>query len=92
MSSELGETFRAMREDSQRRRAANLEHGLFTLRARGHAYTMFSGTHVRVGDYDYWPSTGLWIHVTNRRSRGRGILGLLCKLEPSKPRAAQGRS
>ena len=79
--SDLGETFKALREESSEKRHRNLEESLALLTARGIEFKMLTDYHVRVGNYDFWPSTGMWSDCRNKRSTGRGVLGLLIKLE-----------
>ncbi len=78
--SDLGETFKAMREESQTRRAENKIRGLRELDEAGIPYQVFSWDHVLVYGFDYWPSTGLFIDRKTKR-RGRGIRKLLLKIE-----------
>jgi hypothetical protein len=78
--SDLGDTFKAWREEKQEKRASNLASSLELLKARGHQFTVLSEHHFRIGDFDFWPSTGKYLNRTTKRF-GRGVLGLLAKLE-----------
>lgn len=79
--SELGETFKAMREHGKAKRQSNSEFSIEALKRHGVEFEMLNphGPHLRVGEIDFWPSTGLFI---NRRTqkRSRGIHNLLTKL------------
>jgi hypothetical protein len=84
--SDLGETFKAFREAGQEKRQSNLERSVALLDAQKVPYTRLSEHHLRIGDYDFWPSTGLWISRTHKRSKGRGVLNLLVTLDRQKVR------
>lgn len=79
---EYAEAFKAMREEGRKKRASNLENSLSMLGAMGILFSQLSPTHLRVGQYDFWPSTGLFIH-TKTKQKGRGIRNLLKKVKPS---------
>lgn len=74
--SELGETFQAMREESQERRQSNCIRSLLKLKESNVPFKVLSPEHLRVGDFDYWPTTGLFIHLKTKK-RGRGVHNLL---------------
>lgn len=74
--SELGEMYRALREDSQFRKTCNHDKSLAILKEKGYNPKKLSPTHYRVQDWDYWPSTGLFINIETKK-RGRGVFGLL---------------
>lgn len=76
---DLGPTFRDMREDGKARRASNRERSVLILEERGIEFTRFSESHLRVGDFDFWPGTGLFINRKTKRD-GRGVFNLLKKL------------
>lgn len=80
---DMGDLYRDWDGDKKAKKESNLQDSLATLRARGHSYTQLSDSHFRVGGYDFWPSTGKWKRV-GAKAGGRGILGLLVKLEPKK--------
>jgi len=73
---DMGDIFRAARTESQERRGRNLVNGIAALRDAGIDFVVLSESHVRVGAFDYWPSTGLFIERAAKR-RGRGINNLL---------------
>lgn len=35
-----------------------------------------NGIHLKVGDYDFWPSTGMFLHKKTR-TKGRGVFKLV---------------
>lgn len=78
---EYAEAFKALREEGKSKRAQNLCNSLQMLAGAGVAFERLSPTHVRVGEYDFWPSTGLFIH-TKTKKRGRGVRNLLRKVKP----------
>lgn len=78
--SEMAETFKAMREQSQARRKENYENAIKILTNRNIEFFVLSDSHLRVGNFDFWPSTGLFIGIKNK-SRGRGIFNLIGKLK-----------
>ena len=74
--SELGEIFQARREEQKLRKIRNKESTLEILEKNKVNYTVLSETHIRVQDFDFWPSTGLFINCKNKK-RGRGVFNLL---------------
>ena len=46
----------------------------------GIKYEFLTADHIRVGEYDYWPVNGLFMHRETFR-RGRGIYNLLDRLK-----------
>ncbi|CAB4149906.1 hypothetical protein UFOVP558_47 [uncultured Caudovirales phage] len=76
--SELGETFAAWREHKKEKKKSNLHKSLFILDQAGIPYRMLSDTHYRVGEWDFWPSTGLFIN-TRTKKRARGVFNLIKK-------------
>ena len=78
MTSEIGETFKALRESSRSRRANNRSKSADMLRAAGVAFVERNGgAHLIVaGRWDAWPGTGLWIDRTTKE-RGRGVRELI---------------
>lgn len=74
------EDYRAMREESKRRRAGNRARAVELLRQYGVEFAEHnSGYHLIIrrpeGEWDLWPGTGLW---KNRKGKeGRGIFSML---------------
>lgn len=79
--SELSEDFKALREHGREKRASNMEKSVAVLNHSGVAFEFLSPTHLRIGDYDFWPSTGLFINRKTQK-RGRGVFRLLEKVKP----------
>lgn len=79
LSSELGDIFKAHREAAKLKKTKNAETAVKLLSEKKVPYVALSEVHLRVGDFDYWPSTGLFIHTKDKK-RGRGIYNLLKKL------------
>lgn len=81
----IGETFRAMREESQERRAHHREASPRLLREAGIPFTEHNGgAHLIVDNpptVDFWPGTGKWI-VRGTNKKMRGVLHLIRYLRP----------
>lgn len=73
---EYAEAFKAMKEEGKQKRASNTANSLNLLAAMGIEFKLLSPSHARVGDYDFWPSTGLFIHVKTKK-RNRGVQKLI---------------
>lgn len=80
--SNVGDDFKAMREDSRGRRAGNRQRGAQRLAELGIAFDSLNfDAHLLVRKrIDYWPGTGLWVD-RDLPSRGRGLRSLLDHLE-----------
>lgn len=80
--SDLAETGRTMREESQQRRANNRANGPVILAQNGVRYqSKNDGAHLIImrGDVvvaDYWPGTGKW-RGRRQRVSGRGVFKLI---------------
>ena len=79
--SEIGDDFKALREMRKEKRASNRESSIEVLTSKDIAFQQLSDTHFRIGEFDFWPSTGLFM---NRKSgkRGRGVFNLIRKVKP----------
>ncbi len=76
--------FHTMREASKQRRAGNREQSTAELVKAGVFFeTKNHGTHLIVGDYDFFPGTGLWSHRKSGTT-GRGVFNLIRELGASK--------
>lgn len=73
---EYAEAFKALREEGRKKRASNLDNSLRLLYSMGVEFKLLSSTHARVGEFDFWPSTGLFIHIKTKK-RGRGVHKLI---------------
>ena len=74
--SELGDLYRDWRKEKQEKRTINYQKSEALLIKNKIEYKKLSASHFRVKEYDYWPSTGLFIHIKTKK-RGRGIFNLL---------------
>jgi len=76
--SELGEVFEELKKLSKIKKLSNAESSRYMLLNSGIKFKELSADHLRVGLYDYWPSTGLFIHMKTKK-RGRGVFNLIKK-------------
>lgn len=79
--SDASEEYKALRLESQCRRAEHRAHAIAVLTNRGyHFETRNDGVHLIVeaalGKIDYWPGTGLW-KCRYGTQQGRGIASVL---------------
>ena len=72
----MGDVFRAMKENGKEKRRHNMISNRRILIDKGIEYEEKANGHCIVGDYDFWLSTGLFIHRKTKQ-RGRGINNLL---------------
>lgn len=77
--SELGELYRDWKKEKTAKKQLNAVASEDILIRKGVQFRKFTEDHYRVGEYNFWPSTGLFIHV-HRNERGRGVFNLLKKL------------
>lgn len=83
--SDTGDTYRAMREDSKKRRAHNRDKSQAILKRHGILFeSRNNGAHliIREGNVtvaDFWPGTGLWEMREGRK--GRGVFKLIKALQ-----------
>ena len=73
------EYWKDIKQAGKEKRRTNLEWSIQALNEHGITYTQLSSTHLRVHHWDYWPSTGLFIH-TKTKARGRGVFKLIDKV------------
>ena len=57
----------------------NLKYSLTILLQKGIAFKKLSQYHYRIEDYDFWPSTGKFMHMKTKE-RGRGVFNLIKKV------------
>lgn len=80
----MAEDWAEGKKASQKKRAENQEKSLRLLHdfaaLNGLDIKQFSGSHFRIGEWDYWPSTGKFISQ-NGGGSGRGIFNLINKLK-----------
>ena len=86
---DMGDAFKAMREDSKARRSVNREGGAILLRCHGIDFeSKNDGAHLivqaRGHTIDFWPGTGLWrMRGSTQRHRGAKKLVAFCKAAQS---------
>ena len=80
--SDLGDTFRAWKEEKKSKKKSNVTNAYRILDSKGIEYQILSpnGPHLRIGNYDFWAGTGLFVCRTGK-DRGRGIKNLLRRLD-----------
>lgn len=78
--SELGDDFAAMREHGKIKKKSNLQNAKAVFAENEVEFSEKSPIHFIVGEYDFWPSTGLFISRRTRK-RGRGIFNLIKKVK-----------
>lgn len=76
--SEIGDTFAALKEIQTAKKKSNATSSIALLINRGIKFdTLSTGNwHLRLGDYDFWPSTGKFINRKSKRT-GRGVRNLI---------------
>lgn len=86
MSQEESEFWGKVKQGKKEKKWQNEKQSLDILRQRGIPFKILSeaSAHYRVGDYDFWPTTGKFINQRTQE-KGRGVFNLLKRLnyEPS---------
>jgi len=79
---EMKEYFDALDTEIKKRRQSLSLRSVLTLQAEGIKFTVLNehGPHLRVGAFDFWPSTGRFVHRATKRW-GRTLEGLLALLK-----------
>lgn len=72
----LAQDFRSLHAAGKARRASNRERSVAILQEKGIEFERFSESHLRIGRFDFWPGTGLFINRDTKRE-GRGVFNLL---------------
>ena len=75
---EMKEYFDALDQEIAKRKASQSLRSVLVLQAQGIKFTVLNqnGPHLRVGAFDFWPSTGRFVHRATKRG-GRTLEGLL---------------
>lgn len=73
---DMGELFNDLRELGKEKRNNNYNKSIELLKAKGISFEYKNEYHLLVGDFNYWPSTGLYIHRKSKK-RGRGVFNLI---------------
>lgn len=87
---EYAEAFKALKEEGRKKRETNLMSSLALLASLGIEFKMLSSSHARVGAYDFWPSTGLFIHIKTKK-RNRGVQKLIRALKAQESPSTEGK-
>ncbi len=72
--------FAEMKEQSRVKKMSNLESSTKILDERKINYQKLTQWHYRVGEYDFWPTTGKFMHRASGKT-GRGVFELLKLIE-----------
>lgn len=73
---DIGDLFNDIKEEKKEKRAKNATSSRDILISRKVPFKELSSDHLRVAEYDFWPSTGLFIHIKTKK-RGRGVFNLI---------------
>ena len=74
---DMGDVFKAMSESGKEKRWKNLESSTQILKEKGIDFQSFNnGIHLKVGSFDFWPSTGKFISK-DKTITGRGVFNLI---------------
>ena len=76
---DMGDYYNDLKEASKQKKIENLSSSLQLLEDNNIRFQKFSNTHIRIGDYDFWPSTGLFRNIKTNKS-GRGVFNLMRRL------------
>lgn len=70
--------WREQKKESQKKRARNHQQSLGILKKNGIYFEVLneSGAHYRVGEFDFWPTTGKFINRKTKKD-GRGVFNLI---------------
>jgi len=79
-----GEIWNKYRELNRQKKLNNTDKSLKLLKEKGFTYKILDGlTHIRVGGYDFWSSTGKFYNQKTK-VKGRGVFNLIKKLQNEK--------
>jgi len=78
---DMAKVFRDMTEYKKAKRKDNTEKSTTMLKVKGIQFvSKNNGAHLIVGNYNFWPSTGLFENRLTKK-KGRGIYNLIKKLK-----------
>lgn len=77
--SELGDDYKALKEFNKKKKIDNHEKSIRILMLNNIQFETLSDTHLRIGKFDFWPSTGKFWN-RNKNHYGRGIFNLIKQL------------
>lgn len=75
-----GEIWSEIREAGQKKRNANYISSLALLKSKGVQFREYPNGHVKIGDWNFWASTGKFYNEVTKE-KGRGVFNLLKKLK-----------
>lgn len=80
-----GELWAGHKEARRAKRWRNRDQSLALLRLKGIEYQCLNEAvaHYRIGEYDFWPTTGKFMHRRSGKT-GRGVHNLVKLLSPTK--------
>lgn len=78
--SELVEDFRALREINKKKKVDNHKKSIRILMLNNIQFETLSDSHLRIGIFDFWPSTGKFWN-REKDSFGRGVFNLINQLK-----------
>lgn len=78
--SELGDLYRDWKKEKQAKKSLNSISSEDILIQRKVPFKKFTADHFRVGDFDFWPATGLFINIKTKK-RGRGVFNLIKEIK-----------
>ena len=89
---DMGDTFRAFREHSKEKKCSNFESSIDLLKNRGIEFAILSeeSKHLRVGAFDFWPSTGKFYNQKTKH-KGRGVFKFMKLVQLTQPPTGRGR-
>lgn len=80
---DMAEVFNEWKEHKKAKKNSNLANAIAIFTREGIKFKEHTCHHWAIGDFDYWPSTGLFMNRKTKK-RGRGIYKLLSIIKPVK--------
>lgn len=74
--SDVAEAFKDWKKESQQKRMENNKNSTRILESLKIEFVRHSLDHLHVAQFDFWPTTGLFIH-RQTKERGRGVFNLI---------------
>lgn len=72
----MGDVFNDLRAQGKLNRESNRASSPELLTQNNIPFKKFTDDHLRVGEYDFWPSTGLFMHIKTKK-KNRGVFKLI---------------
>ena len=73
---DMGDIYNSMNAYKKEKKQDNYKKSLLILDEKLIPYKKLSESHFRIGDFDFWPSTGLFINIKSKKRR-RGVFNLI---------------